>query len=286
MALSFALHGLAILPLFLLAGTLGSTTSEEPALFLEFSVAAPTVGAEAEPAGAAADATVPPLPQPETPPEPEVASDSAVVEPSPPPDAPIAPPAEPAAQPPEPESAPEVVIDIPPPEAPPPPTAADLKPPEPPKAEQEPKPAPPKPAPSKAAPPKAAQPRPAAKAATVARAAAAPDAGNAAVTQQASAAPTESSIVWEGKPRYRVPPKPAVYPPRAIELGQQGEVLVRVRLDPDGSAAEIRLWRSSGFNLLDRSALAAVHGWHFLPAMRGGRPVAAWVEIPVRFHLR
>ena len=79
---------------------------------------------------------------------------------------------------------------------------------------------------------------------------------------------------------------PAVYPTRAIELNQQGEAVVRVRLDADGSAAEIVLFRGSGFELLDRAALAAVRGWHFLPAMRDGRPVAAWVEIPVRFHLR
>ena len=62
--------------------------------------------------------------------------------------------------------------------------------------------------------------------------------------------------------------------------------MVRVRLEPDGSAAEILLWRSSGHELLDRAALAAVRGWQFLPAMRDGRAVAAWVEIPVRFHLR
>ncbi|MDI1288001.1 MAG: energy transducer TonB [Reyranella sp.] len=147
---------------------------------------------------------------------------------------------------------------------------ADLKPAEPPKA---------KPA------PKAAASRPAAKPAAVAHAATAPDTGNAAVTQQATAAPADV-IVFEGRPRYRVPPKPAVYPARAIELGQQGEVLIRVRLDLDGSAAEIKLWRTSGFDILDRSALAAVRGWHFHPAMRGGHPVAAWVEIPVRFHLR
>ena len=44
--------------------------------------------------------------------------------------------------------------------------------------------------------------------------------------------------------------------------------------------------RPSGFQMLDRAAIAAVKSWHFLPAMRDGRPVSAWVEIPVRFHLR
>lgn len=271
MALSFALHGLAVLPLFLIAGTLGST-SQEPALFIEFSVAAPTVGANAEPDSAPAEETPSP-PEPPTPaleaavqpPEPPVPLEAAI----PPPEPPL--PVEKIA---EPDVVPEIRVDLPPPEEPPPLKVTDLKPVEPPKA------TPPKPAPRKPA-----APRPTARPVSVAQAATAPDAGNAAVTQQATIAPGES-IVWEGQPRYRIPPKPAIYPPRAIELGQQGEVMVRVRLEPDGTAAEIRLWRSSGFGLLDRAALAAVHGWHFLPAIRGGRPVAAWVEIPVRFHLR
>ena len=61
---------------------------------------------------------------------------------------------------------------------------------------------------------------------------------------------------------------------------------MRVRLDPEGAAVEIVLHRPSGFQMLDRAAIAAVKSWHFLPAMRDGRPVSAWVEIPVRFHLR
>ncbi|MBI3198680.1 MAG: energy transducer TonB [Rhodospirillales bacterium] len=254
MALSFALHGLAVLPLFLIAGTLGST-SQEPALFVELALAAPTVGANAEPDSAPAE-TVPPQSEP-PPPAVETAAQT--------PEAPKT-----VETTPEPEAVPEIVVDLPPPEEPPPVKVTDLKPVEPPK---------PKPAASKPAPTK-----PAVKPANVAQAATSPDAGNAAVTQQAATAPADA-IVWEGKPRYRVPPKPAVYPARAIELGQQGEVLVRVRLDPDGSAAEIRLWRGSGFDLLDRAALAAVRGWHFLPARRGGHAVAAWVEIPIRFHL-
>lgn len=258
MALSFALHGLAVLPLFLIAGTLGSTMSEEPALFLEFSVAAPTVGTNAEPDSAPAEDT----PSPPEPPAPTL--ETAVQPPEP---------SLPLEKIPESDIVPEIRVDLPPPEEPPPLKVTDLKPVEPPKVEL-----------PKAAPPKPAAPRPAAKPANVAQAATTPDAGNAAVTQQATTAPGES-IAWEGQPRYRIPPRPAVYPPRSIELGQQGEVVVRVRLEPDGSAAEIKLWRSSGHGLLDRAALTAVHGWHFMPAMRGGRPIAAWVEIPVRFHL-
>jgi protein TonB len=257
-ALSLALHGLALLPL-LLAGMSGSSANDdEPALMVELSLAAPTAGPAAE---ADQPETLPELQQPPEPPTPPVEQTEAAPEPKP---EPPPPPQEVAA------TEPEIKLDLPPPDEPPPPTAAEMKPVAPPK----PKPPQPKPA---------AAPRPTAQAA--ATKAPSPDLGNASVTQQQAAA-SSSLVVFEGKPRFRIPPTPAVYPPRSIELGQQGEVMVRVRLEPDGAAAEIVLWRSSSFPLLDRAALTAVRGWHFLPALRDGRPVAAWVEIPVRFHLR
>lgn len=256
-ALSLALHGLAIVPL-LLAGMSGSSANDdEPALMVELSLAAPTAGPTAE-----AD-------QPETTPEPQQQPEPPTplverTEATPPPEPEPPPPQEVAA------AEPEIKVELPPPDEPPPPTAAEMKPVAPPK------PRPPQPKPAVA-------PRPTAQAAVTK--APVPDAGNASITQQQAAA-SSSLVVFEGKPRYRIPPTPAVYPPRSIELGQQGEVMVRVRLDADGTAAEIMVWRSSTFPLLDRAALTAVRGWHFLPALRDGRPVAAWVEIPVRFHLR
>lgn len=254
-ALSLALHGLAIVPLFL-AGTSGSSASDDQpaALMVELSLAAPTPGPAAQ--ADLPDATPEPQQQPE-PPTPPV--EQAEVTPS----------QEAAAV------EPEIKVELPPPDEPPPPTAAEMKPVAPPK----PKP----PAPKPPAPKPAAALRPTAQAAVTR--APSPDVGNASITQQQQAT-ASSLIVFEGKPRFRIPPTPAVYPPRSIELGQQGEVMVRVRLEPDGSAAEIMVWRSSSFPLLDRAALTAVRGWHFLPALRDGRPVAAWVEIPVRFHLR
>ena len=256
-ALSLALHGLAIVPL-LLAGMSGSSANDdEPALMVELSLAAPTAGPAAE--ADQPETTPEPQQQPE-PPTPPVEQTEA----TPPPEPEPPPPQEVAA------AEPEIKVELPPPDEPPPPTAAEMRPVAPPK------PRPPQPKP-------AAAPRPTAHAAVTK--APVPDAGNASITQQQAAA-SSSLVVFEGKPRYRVPPTPAVYPPRSIELGQQGEVMVRVRLDADGTAAEIMVWRSSSFPLLDRAALTAVRGWHFLPALRDGRPVAAWVEIPVRFHLR
>jgi len=59
----------------------------------------------------------------------------------------------------------------------------------------------------------------------------------------------------------------------------------RVLIGEDGDPVEVRVHRSSGSELLDRAARSAVERWAFPPAQVGGRRVAAWVEVPVRFQL-
>jgi protein TonB len=103
----------------------------------------------------------------------------------------------------------------------------------------------------------------------------------------ARAAPAgDEGPVLLANPRFRMPPIAPAYPMRARDLGQEGEVVVRARLDPRGTPEEVVVYRSSGFDLLDRAALAAVRRWAFEPGRRGGAPVAAWVQVPVRFALR
>ncbi len=86
--------------------------------------------------------------------------------------------------------------------------------------------------------------------------------------------------------RFRAPPRPPVYPSRSRALEQEGVSIIRALIDADGASREVKLWRSSGYQMLDQAALAAVRGWAFEAARLGGRPVLAWVEIPVRFELR
>lgn len=87
-------------------------------------------------------------------------------------------------------------------------------------------------------------------------------------------------------PRFRVPPSPPVYPRSARQQGQEGEVLIRANLDPEGNPEEVRLLRSSGIEALDRAAIAAVRRWVFEPGRRNGVAVVAWVQVPIRFTLR
>jgi protein TonB len=87
-------------------------------------------------------------------------------------------------------------------------------------------------------------------------------------------------------PKFRQPPEPAVYPPRALALNQQGEVLVRARIDCGGNPEAVELAHGSGFPMLDEAALRAVRRWRFVPAEVDGIAVVATVQVPVVFHLQ
>jgi protein TonB len=78
----------------------------------------------------------------------------------------------------------------------------------------------------------------------------------------------------------------ADYPAEARRRGWQGEVVLRVEVSAEGRADAVAILRSSGHAVLDEAALAAVRLWRFRPATRGGVPVAAPADVPVRFRLR
>lgn len=85
-------------------------------------------------------------------------------------------------------------------------------------------------------------------------------------------------------PRYGFNPKPP-YPDLARRRGYEGTVILSVLVSRDGSAASVRVAQSSGYSVLDRSALETVAGWRFVPAKLDGEPVEMEVEVPVRFQL-
>ena len=80
-------------------------------------------------------------------------------------------------------------------------------------------------------------------------------------------------------------PAPA-YPKMARRMGQQGKVVLRVLVNPGGTAAQLEVRSSSGSNVLDNAALEAVRRWRFVPARQGSQPVSAWVLIPITFTLQ
>ncbi|MCQ8896692.1 energy transducer TonB [Limnobacter humi] len=78
---------------------------------------------------------------------------------------------------------------------------------------------------------------------------------------------------------------PPAYPALSRRLGEQGRVLVDVYILPDGSVGDLKLNKSSGFGRLDDAAMTAVKQWKFVPAKRGGQPIAFWYVQPVSFVL-
>lgn len=79
-------------------------------------------------------------------------------------------------------------------------------------------------------------------------------------------------------------PAPA-YPRLARRNGQQGRVILRVRVNAKGTADDVQVRASSGHEVLDDAARSTVRRWKFVPAKRAGEPVAAWVLIPISFRL-
>lgn len=85
----------------------------------------------------------------------------------------------------------------------------------------------------------------------------------------------------------KLPENPAPpYPRDAYSHGQQGRVLLEVRVGADGHVETIRISKSSGVPSLDQAALQTVRSWRFQPARRGGEAVGFTITVPVRFAIR
>jgi len=79
-------------------------------------------------------------------------------------------------------------------------------------------------------------------------------------------------------------PTPA-YPPLSRRMREQGRVMLRVLVNPRGTADDVQIRTSSGIARLDEAAQETVKRWKFVPAKRGSEPVSAWVLIPISFRL-
>lgn len=187
--------------------------------------------------------------------------------------------------PPQPASEPAPAPPLPRPEPPPP----EVRRPEPPP--------PPKPVPRKPAPkPVAKQPTPVTESPTALSAAAeaAPEPAPAPAPAPVPA-PTPAPAPAAAAPAavtaarfdaaYLNNPRPA-YPMLSRRLREEGQVMLRVLVSPEGQPARIELRTSSGSERLDRAAQDAVARWRFVPARRGDLAVEAWVLVPIVFKLQ
>lgn len=79
-------------------------------------------------------------------------------------------------------------------------------------------------------------------------------------------------------------PKP-VYPAMSRRLGEEGKVVLRVRVSAQGASLSVDIKQSSGFARLDEAARAAVEKWRFVPAKQGSDAVDSSVLVPLNFTL-
>ena len=97
------------------------------------------------------------------------------------------------------------------------------------------------------------------------------------------------SVVADSEPDYRASylnnPPPS-YPLFARRRGLQGKVLLNVEVLAEGRCGAVNVQQSSGYEVLDQSAIETVKGWHFAPASHLGQAVTRWFLVPIQFKLQ
>lgn len=79
-------------------------------------------------------------------------------------------------------------------------------------------------------------------------------------------------------------PRPR-YPSVARHNGWEGLTILRVEVEATGQPVTVEVLQSSGHDVLDQAAVAAVRDWKFVPARAGDKPIISWLEVPIRFRL-
>ena len=92
----------------------------------------------------------------------------------------------------------------------------------------------------------------------------------------------QGSAGSDSHPFYIENPPPG-YPEIARQQGYEGVVLIGAEILVNGRVGEAVIRKSSGYAVLDQSAIRAVKTWKFEPAKKSGIPYKTWAELPVKF---
>ena len=74
----------------------------------------------------------------------------------------------------------------------------------------------------------------------------------------------------------------AVYPPSALAQREHADVVLALTVDVDGHVSKVSVIESAAPDL-DEAATVAARQWTFVPAMRGGKPIASRIRVPFHF---
>jgi TonB family protein len=106
---------------------------------------------------------------------------------------------------------------------------------------------------------------------------------------QANETPAEEPLPKVREPQFQIGsannPKPT-YPQRAINRGWEGDVVLGVHIDADGTVTYVEILESSNVSALDFAAYSTVmDSWRFSPADEDERELRGYVTVPISFRI-
>lgn len=104
-----------------------------------------------------------------------------------------------------------------------------------------------------------------------------------AAEQQSAPRPLQARVDAPPRPKRTIRPE---YPKGARQRGEQGDVVVEMLVNAEGTVDGASVVVSSGFAELDDAALRAVRSARFTPAKSGRRSVASTARITLNFKLK
>jgi protein TonB len=75
------------------------------------------------------------------------------------------------------------------------------------------------------------------------------------------------------------------YPKASLMNEEQGVTSMSFLVNPDGSVADSKLEKSSGFKGLDKAALKTLAGCKFKPGTKDGAPAQTWAKVDYAWKL-
>ena len=96
-------------------------------------------------------------------------------------------------------------------------------------------------------------------------------------------APRQAKLDAPPKPKRNIRPD---YPKGARQRGEQGEVVLEIRVTSEGTVDAVAVVGSSGFPELDAAAVKAAQAAKFTPARSGREPVASTARLTLSFRLK
>ena len=77
----------------------------------------------------------------------------------------------------------------------------------------------------------------------------------------------------------------AEYPKASLMNEEQGTTSMSFLVNADGSVAESKLEKTSGFKSLDKAAMTAITACKFKPGSKDGKPDSTWTKVEYNWTL-